>query len=231
MVGDKLMVLAEHQTKWTVNILPRVFLYLGHSWEICLTKLGYDLHSTAKVPLPKPELYMVYTGERKARPKQISLNEEFWGDKVYVVDLIIKVLYGERKNDIVSQYVEFTHICDGQIELYGRTEKAIREIFRICRERNVLTEYLNDREQEIAKIMFTVFDAEEAVRMHDRRVAQENEIAVKKAEEKGKKEGKQAQMAEIALRMLAKGTMPFKEISEYTGLSVAAIAKLAKSMG
>ncbi len=79
--------------------------------------------------------------------------------------------------------------------------------------------------------MFTVFDAEEAVRMHDRRVAQENEIAVKKAEEKGKKEGKQAQMAEIALRMLAKGTMSFKEISEYTGLSVAAIAKLAKSMG
>jgi len=219
MVGDKLMILAEHQAKWTVNILPRIFMYLGHSWKIFLKKRGYNVHSTTKVPLPKVELYMVYTGKRKNRPSQISLNEEFWGDKDYVVDLRIKVLYGDNKNDIVSQYVEFTHFCDEQVRLYGRTEKAIVEIFRICEERNILTEYLKERKQEVAKIMFTVFEAEEALKAYDESVA-------KKAEKKGMK----VKAVEIAKNLLTNPILSIDYIAKSTGLSLSEVKKLAESL-
>ena len=128
-----------------------------------------------------------------------------------------------RKNDVVCHYVEFARICDEQIELYGRTEKAIQDIFRICRERDILTDYLNSRKKKIVKIMTKLFSAQEIQDAFLYRLEQERKADVKKAELDNS--------TMIARRMIAKGTTPFKEISEYTGLSVAAIAKLAKSMG
>lgn len=128
-----------------------------------------------------------------------------------------------RKNDVVCHYVEFMHICDEQIGLHGRSEETIREIFRICRERNILTDDLNTREKEIVKIMTKLFSAQDIQEAFLYRLEQERKADVKKAELDNS--------TMIARRMIAKGTTPFKEISEYTGLSVAAIAKLAKSMG
>lgn len=115
------------------------------------------------------------------------------------------------------------HICDEQIGLHGRSEETIQEIFRICRERNILTDDLNTREKEIVKIMTKLFSAQDIQEAFLYRLEQERKADVKKAELDNS--------TMIARRMIAKGTMPFKEISEYTGLSVAAIAKLAKSMG
>ena len=230
MVRDKLLVLAEHQTKWTVNILPRIFLYLAHTWQEFFKTFHYDLHSVAKVFIPRAELYMIYTGSRKNRPKRISLNEEFWGDEDYSVDLRVNVLYGGKKSDIVSQYVEFTHVCDEQIELYGRTEKAIQEIFRICRERDILTDYLNSREKEIIKIMSKLFSAQEVQDAFLYRLEQENKAKLNEAVNKAVNKTKLEAATEFATKMIAKGGVSLKDIAEYTGLSVAAVAKLAKSM-
>lgn len=44
------------------------------------------------------------------------------------------MLYGE-KGDIIDEYVTFTKVYNEQCEKHGRTEEAVRETIRICKDK------------------------------------------------------------------------------------------------
>ncbi len=50
-----------------------------------------------------------------------------------------------------------------QRKKYGQTKKAVTETIRICKNRNVLKEYLESKEQEVVDIMMTLFDDEQVL--------------------------------------------------------------------
>lgn len=71
------------------------------------------------------------------------LSEEFFpGMQDISLDVKVKMIYGENEDDIIGQYILFTKVYDEQRKMYGRTRKAIEETIRICKERNVLKEFL-----------------------------------------------------------------------------------------
>ncbi len=45
-----------------------------------------------------------------------------------------------------------------QIKLYGRTREAIINTINICKDRDILKEYLSSREKEVVDMMMTLFD-------------------------------------------------------------------------
>ena len=61
----------------------------------------------------------------------------------------MKVLYQENEKDIIGQYIIFCKVYNEQRKLYGNTKKAVTETIRICKNRNVLKEYLESKEQEV----------------------------------------------------------------------------------
>ena len=65
----------------------------------------------------------------------------------------------------------FTKILDNRAKLYGRTKKAVQETIRICKNDNILKEYLESRESEVVDIMMQLYDREEIMRIHDIGVA------------------------------------------------------------
>ena len=187
MVGDRLMVLVEAQSTWTANIVVRALLYLAQVWKDYFARTRADLYHSGKVKLPKPELYVIYTGERASRPGELSLSGEFFGGERSAVEVRIRMLYGEGGGDIVSQYVAFCRIFNEQARLYGLTEKALRETIRLCRDRDVLKEYLERREREVTKIMSLLFDQETVTRIREERLYRE---AMAEGKVEGKAEGK-----------------------------------------
>ena len=56
---------------------------------------------------------------------------------------------------------------------YTRTRKAVSETIRICKEADILREYLEEREQEVSNIMMTLFDEETIRKNHEASVARE----------------------------------------------------------
>lgn len=58
-VGNKLIIMVECQSTWTMNIIIRVLMYLVQSW------IDYFERTNQKMPIP--ELYVIYTGDRKTR--------------------------------------------------------------------------------------------------------------------------------------------------------------------
>lgn len=60
--------------------------------------------------MPKPELYMIFTGDRKRIPDTISLSEEFFVGEKISIDAEVKVLYQENGNNIIGQYIIFSKV-------------------------------------------------------------------------------------------------------------------------
>ena len=180
MVGKKLLILTEAQATWTENIAVRILIYLMVTYQDYIKKTKQNVYRSKKIKLPRPELYVIYTGDRKERTEYISLADEFFEGQKTFLDAKIKVLYGSGQGDIISQYVTFTKVYDEQRKLHGRTRKAVTETIRICKDKNVLKEYLEEREKEVENIMLAMYDEKEILReyIESERYDTEKEMAV-----------------------------------------------------
>ena len=211
-VGDKIMILVEQQSSWTMNIIVRALMYLVQTYHEYFEEQDADLYGSRKVHVPEPELYMIYTGRRVGRPEAVSFSEEFFGGKECAIEVKVKVIYDGKGNDIISQYVAFTKVYNEQVKQYGRSREAVTETIRICKDRDVLREFLADREKEVISIMMTLFDEERIMRTH---IASEKKEAAK----------------ETAEKMLKMGKLSVEEIAScFTELSVEDIQEIEKGL-
>ena len=97
-------------------------------------------------------------------PEDSNVTEEDIKDvtiKHILVDAEVKVLYQEDEGNIIGQYIIFCKVYNEQRKKYGQTKKAVTETIRICKNRNVLKENLESKEQEVVDIMMTLFDDEQ----------------------------------------------------------------------
>ena len=176
-VKDKLLVLVEAQSTWSYNILVRLLLYFADTLlGIIKEHESWDIHNTGKLPLPVPEFYVIYTGEKRNTPEQISLRKDFFNDAA-PIDLEARVISTESTKDIIGQYIIYAHVYDQQVKLYGRERKAAEETVRICKDRGVLKEYLEAHEKEVISSMIMLFEQEEAVKRYGNRMRSEGKIS------------------------------------------------------
>ena len=137
-------------------------MYLIQTYHDFFKRTKQNLYGSKKVNMPKPELYVIFTGEKpKNPPDTISLSKDFFDGEKIAADAEVKVLYQEDENNIIGQYIIFCKVYNEQRKKYGQTKKAVTETIRICKDRNVLKEYLENKEQEVVDIMMTLFDDEQ----------------------------------------------------------------------
>ena len=160
IVGNRLMILVEAQSTWTVNILIRFLMYRGETYQRYVRNNDISVYSTRKAQIPTPELYVIYPGERGNKPDEICLARDVFGidPENAFVDVKAKIIYDSKQGDIINQYIVFCRVFDEQIKLHGRTKKAVDETIRICKNRDVLKDYL--AREEVTDIMFGYFDYE-----------------------------------------------------------------------
>ena len=134
------------------------------------------------------------------RPETISMKRDIFGiddGDDCCVEVEAKVIYGTDGDgntpaDILNQFIIFSKVFDKQRKLYPNDiRKAVQETIRICRELDVLNDYL--AEEEAATVMYAFAD-------------QEREFS--KALRKERSEGARSQMEEDAKGMYAEGIKP-----------------------
>ena len=189
-VNDRLVILMECQNVWTSNIVIRMLLYMANTYHNYYTENEINLYSTKKANFPKPELYMLYTGNDTNKTQEIiSLKDDFLNGEESSIDVRVKVIYNSKKGDIISQYIMFTKIYNEQVKLHGRTREAVLETIRICKDEGVLRDYLASKEKEAISIMMTLFDKEYVLNTYLKDMAKENR-------EEGREEGMQIGLKE-----------------------------------
>ena len=234
---DKVLLLLEAQSTWTVNILIRMLLYIAQTYHEYFEKTGQKLYGSKKAKIPKPELYVIYTGDRGDKPDVISLSDEFFPGEDTFIDIKARVLYERDSRDIINQYIIFCKVFNKQVKKYGRTGKAIEETIRICRDKNVLREYLAQKEMEVSIMMMKILSAEYQEKLYW------EDWAEKRAKRKAKKmahdmaQNMAQDMAqnmvqdrdkETAKRLIKYGKIPLEEIAHCVpSLSLDDIKKIA----
>ena len=204
-VGDKLLILVESQSTWSLNIIIRSLMYLAQTYHEFFKRTKQNLYSSKPVNMPKPELYVIFTGERPENPPDIiSLSKDFFHGERIAIDAEVNVLYQEDEDNIIGQYIIFCKVYDEQRKKYGQTKKAILETIRICKDRNVLKEYLKEKELEVIDIMTTLFSQEDVLEAYAEEMRRETRKETERETEK-----------KTAERMIRKGTISFEEISEF----------------
>ncbi len=155
--------------------------------------------------MPKPELYIIFTGDKGRKPDTISLSQEFFDGADIDIEVKAKVIYESDTEDIINQYIIFCKVFDEQRKLYGMTEQTVKETIRICKDRNILKEYLMSREVEVVTIMMSLFNDEQIMKTYWKDM--ENTFAHKKDRE-------------TAERLIKMGKLSLEEI----GLCVPALS-------
>ena len=169
----KFVILVEAQSRWTDNMTLRMLFYISETYRRYLKETEQSEHLEKRVFLPKPEMYVVYTGSKKISD-EVSFSETYFdGDSS--LDLRVKVLRQVEKNTLHGQYIGFSRVYDEQRRRYSNKLECIKETIRICIEEGYLTEFLDQHKQEVTTMLSELFDEQAQREQYDKALRKESE--------------------------------------------------------
>ena len=183
LARGKFIVLIEAQSSWNPNMTLRMLFYLAETYRRYLADSCQSEHSGTRVQLPRPDLYVVYSGAGK-KPRVISLNEDYFGGGA-PVDLRVKVI-DEIDETLCGQYIGFCQIFNEQRRLYSNSLQCAQETLRLCIEKGYLAVYLRSHEKEAVTMMSELFDEEYLRKQYDEAEREKNR---KEGRAEGRAEG------------------------------------------
>ena len=153
--------------------------------------------------------------------------DEFFPTGGCDLDVTVHVIqFDANKNDIINQYIAFCRVFDDLRKKYGYSPQTIRDTLCICRDKDILAEYVKKMENEIMNIMEYMFDQDNVTRLYG--IEQMN-LGRKEGREEGKiegrEEGKKEEKKATAINLLDMN-IDVGVIEKATGLSQAEILKL-----
>ena len=75
LARDKLIVLVEAQSEWSVNVIFRLPEYYFDEMDYYIHTHHLDLHDKTKIEVPDVEAFIIYSGAGKVEKKTLSLKE------------------------------------------------------------------------------------------------------------------------------------------------------------
>jgi len=221
-VGNRLLILVEAQTNWSVNILVRSFLYLAETIKNHLAYTNQDLLDRSKVELPSPELYVVYTGPSKVLPDEISMQQEFFPYSNPSIEVKIKIIYNKYykgTDNIFLQYMKFLNVlyenlaalnkpsCNNTTAYNEYRKKSITKAVDYCIEHNILRDFLLLHRTEVIDTMGFLYNAEELDRM---RINAAEARGEKRGEARGEARGEQRTLVNNLKALISNNIEPEK---------------------
>ncbi|WP_283684168.1 Rpn family recombination-promoting nuclease/putative transposase [Parablautia sp. Marseille-Q6255] len=183
LIREKIFVLGEHQSTINENMPLRFLLYIGRLYETLLAV--EDRYKEKRIPLPAPEFYVFYNGEKKYPAyKLLKLSDSFLVKGRPTFDLEVTVhVYNLNKGmntklleecPILKEYCEFADV----VSKYKGQKEKLKAAIEECIQKGILTDYLSERGSEVTNMLIAQYDYEKDI-----------EVKKKEAREEGKNEG------------------------------------------
>ena len=173
----KLLLLGEAQSKWSSNIIFRLWGYGFDSLMNHVMVEDIDIYAKAKADLPDVEAFVIHTGKDKVQDVEIgedgepyiSLNKSFFHGNPGKPEFRAKVIRMDNVSGILEEYLVFCRIFDELSSAHkDDKEAAIKAILEECSKRGVLQQYLKEHRSEVERIMRGLLSQEKITEMHER---------------------------------------------------------------
>jgi hypothetical protein len=155
-VGDRLVIVIEHQSSLNPNMPLRLLLYIARLYEKMIDRS--KLYSTHAIPLPTPEFFVLYNGvEDYPDTGTLSLSE-FFTEKLekYALELTVTVFnINEGHNEGLLGKCKalkgYSVFIEKAREMEAKTHDraaAIKQALRWCIDNGILVQYLKQKGSE-----------------------------------------------------------------------------------
>jgi hypothetical protein len=171
MVGDRLVLVIEHQSSMNRNMPLRILLYIADVYKKIITRRS--LYREALIKIPRPEFIVLYNGPKEAPDRwEQRLSDAFMehteGEKT-CLDLSVTVYnINKGRNEALLQRSE--HLA-GYAEFVARVreneaamplEQAVTEAVRYCVNNRILAEFLEEHGSEVMNMLLEEWNLDEA---------------------------------------------------------------------
>jgi len=210
-VNARFIILVEAQSAWNPNMTLRILIYLVNTIRDFIDASEQDVHSDSLVSLPQIELYVLYSGDRKNVPDEISFSEDYFKGNS-PVDVRVKILH-QPGTTIYGQYIGFCKVYNEQRKLYGNDKKCAEETIRICIEKGYLVEFLKKHKKEVITMLDDLFN--EKMQREKYNAARD-----KKVREEGRAEGKTEGMISTLASLVKDGILSITDAANRANMNV-----------
>lgn len=214
-IGDRDIILMEHQSSWNPNMPLRMLWYLAKLYNRQLRHREIVYHDTL-IRIPAPEFYVFYNGHKERPDHEVLHLSDAFQRPTQSMDLLVncyninygtpsKLLDGCYELRCYSIFVQ--KVRDG-VQGGMELKTAIREAITYCKTHEVLAEYFQKNESEVFDMVSFKWDQKRAI-----------EIA--------KEDTEHNVLVRVVLNMMKNGFTP-NEIVQATNLSLDDIRKIAQ---
>ena len=212
-IGEKQVVLIEHQATINPNMTLRFLMYIGRVYEkIIDTKRMYG---TRLIPIPRPEFFVLYNGPTPYPDQEtLKLSDMFEHRERHGLPArspslelevrVININYGHNEGIVKSCKTLFWYsIFVEKVREHEQEglslEEAIRKAIQYCIAHDIMKEYLEQYGTEVINMLFAEWNMEDALA-----------VRFEEGREEGREEGSEEER-KYFLGLLDQG-LPIEEI-------------------
>jgi predicted transposase YdaD len=243
-IGDKLVVLIEHQSTLNKNMPLRILMYIARIYEKIVE--NRDIYAKGLIKIPRPEFIIIYNGPDTDWDTQtLKLSDAFedtssWGvlspAPLELTAIAYNINQGHNKEIVcksekLSGYSIFIDKVREYEKELGNLEGALKKAVEYCVKGNILKDFLESHSKEVFNMLFTEWNQEEALEYRYNEGREEGlETGREEGLEAGREEGLEAGREEAAKNFLAMG-IEIEKVAQGTGLSLEIVKELASTLG
>ena len=244
-VGDRFIVLFEHQSTINPNMPARMLLYSAMLYRKMLSK--ESIYSKKLIPLPAPEFYVLYNGKDPWKDNSKLYLSSAFAENQHNLELVVTVrnIRYNKDNELLQKYKPlhdysfFVYDIEKRVASGDSLADAIRSATDYCINHNIMRDYLSANYEEVFEMMSLRWNEKDAKKYWQKEAREEGHAAgLAEGRAQGLSQGhaqglvKGRMSATIAfIKNLISMRMPYSDIAKATNTSIEEVQRIAKENG
>ena len=248
-VGDRFIVLFEHQSTINPNMPARMLLYSAMLYRKMLSK--ESIYSKKLIQLPAPEFYVLYNGKEPWTDNSKLYLSSAFAENQHNLELVVTVrnIRYNKDNELLQKYKPlhdysfFVYDVEKRVASGDSLADAIRNATDYCINHNIMRDYLSANYEEVFEMMSLRWNEKDAKKYWQKEAREEGHAAglvegraqgLSQGHAQGLSQGlvKGRMSATIAfIKNLISMRMPYSDIAKATNTSIEEVQRIAKENG
>ena len=244
-VGDRFIVLFEHQSTINPNMPARMLLYSAMLYRKMLSK--ESIYSKKLIPLPAPEFYVLYNGKDPWKDNSKLYLSSAFAENQHNLELVVTVrnIRYNKDNELLQKYKPlhdysfFVYDVEKRVASGDSLADAIRSATDYCINHNIMRDYLSANYEEVFEMMSLKWNEKDAKKYWQKEAREEGHAAgLAEGHAQGLSQGlsqglvKGRMSATIAfIKNMLSARMSYSDIAKFSNTSIEEVQRIAKENG
>ena len=248
-VGDRFIVLFEHQNTINPNMPARMLLYAAMLYRKMLSK--ESIYSKKLIPLPAPEFYVLYNGKEPWTDNSKLYLSSAFAENQHNLELVVTVrnIRYNKDNELLQKYKPlhdysfFVYDVEKRVASGDSLANAIRSATDYCINHNIMRDYLSANYEEVFEMMSLRWNEKDAKKYWQKEAREEGHAAglvegraqgLSQGHAQGLSQGlvKGRMSATIAfIKNMLSARMSYSDIAKFSNTSIEEVQRIAKENG